>query len=425
MKKWILLFGWWLIVPRVLPAQTLPRVTLQQCLQEAVRHFPVQKQLALNRHRNDLEQQNLKKNYLPQLNLNGQASYQSDVTKVPMPPVPGFDIPVIGKDWYKINFDLDQMIWDGGFTKNREAVRQAGYLLADQQVKVKTFNLKKQVSLLYFNILFLQANIDALQVLTADLDARIKEARAAVKNGVLLPSDVDVLEVNRKIARQQIIEKKADQRGLLGSLNRLTHMPLTDARQLLTPQVKLPGLRFENHRPEYQLLALRQKEITAMEKLTAVKRMPVFKLFGQAGYGRPGYDMLNNNFDTYYMAGIRLHWNIYDWNRTKNEKEILQIQSDILQTEKENFNQSLQAELEKLKSNILKFETLMKSDRDILQLQNKVVAAAGSKLKNGTLTATAYLIELNKEVKARLTLQAHRLQLLFAKYQYLTALGDL
>ena len=426
MKKLIFLFGWGILFPALLSAQKAPAgISLQQCLQEAVKHFPVQKQLPLNRQQYDLEQQNLKKNYLPQLNLNGQASYQSDVTKVPMPPVPGFDLPVISKDWYKINFDLDQMIWDGGFTKNQQAVRLAGYRLADQQVKLKTFNLKKQVSVLYFKILFLQANIRALQVLVSDLDARIQEARAAVKNGVLLPADVDALEVNQKLAQQQIIEKKADQKGLLGSLNRLTHLHLTDARQLLTPQVSLPSYDFVNHRPEYEMMTLQQQKISAQQKLTAVKRLPVFKLFGQAGYGRPGYDMLNNNFDTYYMAGIRLHWNIYDWNRTKNQKQILRIQSDVLQTEKENFDQSLQAELEKLKSNILKFETLMKSDRDILRLQNKVVSAAGSKLKNGTITATAYLIELNKEVKAQLTLQAHKLQLVFAKYQYMTALGNL
>ncbi len=153
--------------------------------------------------------------------------------------------------------------------------------------------------------------------------------------------------------------------------------------------------------------------------------MPVFKLFGQAGYGRPGYDMLNNNFKTYYMAGVRLHWNIFDWNHTRNEKQILNIQSEIVRTEQQTFNQSLRADLEKQLSNIHKFEKLIKTDQAILQLQKHVVTAADNKLKNGTITTTSYLIELNKEVKAQLTMQAHKLQLLFAKYQYLTAIGNL
>ncbi len=412
--------------PAVLPAQEQPsKVSLQYCLQQAVKHFPVTQQLQLNQNKYRLQQQNTKKNYLPSLNLNGQASYQSDVTKVPMPSVPGFDIPVIDKDWYKINLDLEQFVWDGGLTKNQKAVETADYRLADQQVQVKTYNLKKQVNLLYFNILFLQASLDALHVLVSDLDARIKEAEAALKNGVLLPADVDALKVNKKMAEQQIIEKTEDQKGLIASLNRLTGLHIASAKQMQVPEVQITSYTFVNNRPEYKLLDLQKNKLSTLQKMTTVKRMPVFKVFGQAGYGRPGYDMLNPDFDTYYKIGLALHWNIFDWNRVKHEKQILTIQSDILKTEQENFDKSLRAQLEKLLAGIHKVEKLIATDHDIVQLQKNVVAAAGNKLKNGTITATTYLIELNKEVKAELTMQAHKLQLQFAKNQYLTALGDL
>lgn len=415
-----------LFFPAILSAQEKQqKFTLQQCLQEAVKHFPTQKQFQLNQSRYALQEDNIKKNYLPQMNLNGQASYQSDVTKVPLPPIPGFDMPVINKDWYKINFDLDQLIWDGGLTKSQKQVQTADYKISDQQVKIKTFELKKQVNILYFNILFLQANLDALHVLVSDLDARIKDAKAAQRNGILLQADVDALKVNKKLAEQQIIEKAGDQKGLIASMNQLTHLKIASAKELMTPEVSITSYTFVNNRPEYQLLNLQKSKLTALEKMTTVKRMPVFKLFGQAGYGRPGYDFLNDKFNTYYMAGVRLHWNIFDWNRVKHEKQILNIQSDIILTEQETFNQSLRAELDKQLAGIQKFEKLIKTDKEILQLQKNVVDAADNKLKNGTITATSYLIELNKDVKAQLTMEAHKLQLLFAKYQYLTAIGNL
>ncbi len=426
MNKTILYISLILFFPAILSAQEKQqKFSLQQCLKEAVKNFPTQKQLQLNQSKYTLEENNIKKNYLPQMNLNGQASYQSDVTKVPAPPISGFDMPVISKDWYKINFDLDQLIWDGGLTKNQKEVQTADYKISDQQVKIKTFELKKQVNILYFNILFLQANLNALHVLVNDLDARIKDAEAALRNGILLQSDVDALKVNKKIAEQQIIEKSEDQKGLIGSMNQLTHLNISSAKELLIPKANITAYTFVNNRPEYKMLGLQKSKLSALEKMTNVKRMPIFKIFGQAGYGRPGYDMLNNNFDTYYMAGIRLHWNIFDWNRVKHEKQILSIQSDIIQTEQETFNQSLRASLEKQLSGIQKFEKLIKTDKDILVLQKNVVDAANNKLKNGTITTTSYLIELNKEVKAQLTMQAHKLQLLFAKYQYLTAIGNL
>lgn len=415
-----------LFFPTMLFAQqNLPKVSLQQCLREAVNHYPTQKQFQLNQSKYVLEEKNIKKNYLPQLNLNGQASHQSDVTKVPLPPVQGFNIPVLSKDWYKVNFDLDQLVWDGGFTKYQKSLQTAEYKISDQQVKIKIFDLKKRITVLYFNILFLQANLNALHVLVSDLDARIKDAEAAVKNGVLLPADVDALKVNKKLAQQQIIEKTADQKGLLASLNQFTHLNIVSAGQLTIPAVKITSYTFVNNRPDYKMLGLQKSKLMVLKKMTRVKHMPVFKLFGQAGYGRPGYDMLNNNFKTYYMAGVRLHWNIFDWNHTRNEKQILNIQSEIVRTEQQTFNQSLRADLEKQLSNIHKFEKLIKTDQAILQLQKHVVTAADNKLKNGTITTTSYLIELNKEVKAQLTMQAHKLQLLFAKYQYLTAIGNL
>ena len=426
MNKTIFYIGLILFFPAILIAQEgQQKFSLQQCLQEAVKHFPTQKQFQLNQSKYALEQNNIKKNYLPQMNLNGQASYQSDVTKVPSPPIPGFDMPVISKDWYKINFDLDQLIWDGGLTKSQKELQTADYKISDQQVKIKTFALKKQVNILYFNILFLQANLDALHVLVNDLNARIKEAEVAQQNGTLLQADVDALKVNQMLAEQQIIEKAGDQKGLIASLNQLTRLKIISAKELITPKARITSYTFVNNRLEYQLFNLQKSKLTALEKMTTVKRMPVFKLFGQAGYGRPGYDLLNDKFDTYYMAGVRLHWNIFDWNRAKHEKQILNIQSDIIHTEQETFNQSLRAELDKQLAGIQKFEKLIKTDKEILQLQKNVVDAAGNKLKNGTITATSYLIELNKDVKAQLTMQAHKLQLLFAKYQYLTAIGNL
>jgi len=426
MNKAIFYIGLLLLFPAFLFAQERQqKFTLQQCLQEAVKHFPTQKQFLLNQNKHILQESNIKKNYLPQLNLNGQASYQSDVTKVPIPPIPNFEMPVISKKWYKINFDLDQIIWDGGITKNKQQLETVDYKISDQQVKIKIFDLKKQVNIMYFNILFLQANLDALHVLIKDLDARIKDAETALKSGILLPSDVDVLKVNKKLAEQQVIEKQEDQKGFIASLNQFTRLNITSAKELVTPKITLADYTFVNNRPEYKLLSLQKTKFSALEKMTATKRMPVFKLFGQAGYGRPGYDLLNDKFDTYYMVGVRLHWNIFDWNHVKQEKQIFNIQSDIINTEQETFDQSLRAELEKRRAGIQKFVRLISADKEILQLQQSVVSAANNKLKNGTITATSYLIELNKEVNAQLTMQAHKLQLLFAKYQYITAIGNL
>ncbi|MBE0649261.1 MAG: TolC family protein [Bacteroidales bacterium] len=424
MKKQILLLGF--LVGAVIPlwSQNLQPVSLQECLQKAVENFPKEKQLQYNQQTYQLKEEILNKNYLPSLNLNGQASHQSDVTSISIP-LPGVNIPTISKNMYKMNLDLQQLIWDGGMTSSQKKLENNSYQISDQQVKISTYQQKQRVAILYFNILFQQQNLKVLHVLLQDLNARITDAQAGLANGAILASDVDVLKVSQMQTQQAIIENQEDTKGLLDEMDELTGIKIQSANQLKTPEFEETQFPFENNRPEFRLLTLQQNNIKDLKKIYTAKRMPTLAAFGQAGYGRPGYNMLNNDFKTYYMFGVQLHWNIFDWNHVKKEKQVLSIQKNILQTEKETFDQNLRVEYKKQLAAIEKYQKLVNTDQQIVNLQDQVVTTSQTKLKNGTITPADYLIQLNKKIKAMLTMDAHHLQLLFTKYQYLTAIGNL
>jgi outer membrane protein TolC len=135
--------------------------------------------------------------------------------------------------------------------------------------------------------------------------------------------------------------------------------------------------------------------------------------------------MLNTEFDTYFKVEARMVWNIWDWGKIKREKQVIDLQSQIISTQKETFNQELKASLSQRIAEIEKYEKLIVNDQLIADLQGNVVKTADFQLKDGTITSTNYVIELNKLIKAQLNLEAHKLQLVFAKYQYITALGNL
>ena len=421
MRKYVLIILFFTTIVQV-DAQT---ISLKVCQDSAVKNYPNIRQILLNSETYELNIKNIKTNYYPKLNLNGQASYQSEVTKIPEMPLPAFDVPEISKDWYKINLDIEQMIYDGGITAGQKKVEVARHEISDQKIEVELYGLKERINQLFFNILFLRKNIEVLHVLHQNLETRIKDALVAFNNGMLLSSDVDALRVELYRAEQKITEKNEDLSALVASLNELTHLIILSADELIIPDIKLDNFDFINNRPEYVLLGKQQLQVLALKSLTKSKRNPVFMAFGQAGYGRPGYDMLNNNFDDYYMIGARLHWNIWDWGKVKREKQVFDIQNNIINAQRETFNQNLKADLHKRIADIEKYEKIIGRDEDIVQLQNNVVKTVDHQLKNGTITSTTYLIELNKMLEARLNLEAHKLQLIYAKYQYLTSIGNL
>jgi outer membrane protein TolC len=264
-----------------------------------------------------------------------------------------------------------------------------------------------------------------LILLKDNLIAKLSEVESGVANGAILASNADIINAEIIDVEQKISETEIGITALFKSLNELTGFNLTQETELVVPNPEININTFKNNRLEYSLMSLQQSKLTALKESVSTKRLPRLLAFGQAGYGRPGYDMLNDRFDDFYMIGLRLNWNIFDWNHTKNEKKILDIQNDIVTTNKEAFDKNLRVELQSRIAEVRKFEEMIKRDNEIIELRKKIVKAYSSQLDNGVITSTEYLMQANEEAKASLNLQTHKIRLIKAKLDYLAALGNL
>src|SRR5690606_8310507 len=94
-----------------------------------------------------------------------------------------------------------------------------------------------------------------------------------------------------------------------------------------------PALR----RPELDWYEQQQHGIDVARKGLAAKHRPQVGLFVQAGVGRPGLNMLSNDFDMYYYGGIRLTVPISGFYTLKKEKAILDISEAAIEVHRETF----------------------------------------------------------------------------------------
>ena len=69
--------------------------------------------------------------------------------------------------------------------------------------------------------------------------------------------------------------------------------------------------------------------------------------------------MLNNSFEAFYVTGIRLNWTLFDWNKTKKEKEVLEISKQLIASEKETFQLNLNRQLQETDFEIQKINHLI------------------------------------------------------------------
>ena len=154
------------------------------------------------------------------------------------------------------------------------------------------------------------------------------------------------------------------------------------------------------------------------------KRLPKAFGFATLGYGNPpGNNFFKDEFAPYYVVGAAIKWNIFDWNKAKNEKQILSLQKNIIETRENDLTDNLNRLLEAKKAEILSLQSLIKSDEELILIRKRISASAGSQYENGTITATDYLNELNSEQQALINFEIHKINLAMAKVEYYNISG--
>ncbi|MES1226390.1 MAG: TolC family protein, partial [Bacteroidota bacterium] len=176
-------------------------------------------------------------------------------------------------------------------------------------------------------------------------------------------------------------------------------------------------------RAELKLFTDQTKLFAGQEGLIKAKNLPKANVFAQAGYGRPGLNMLQNDFATYYIGGLRLNWNFGGLYTAKKEKQLLQVNKRMVDVQKELFVLNTNTQLKQQQSEVEKLQQLITADNEIIDLRVQVKDAAKAQLENGVITANDYLREVNAEDQSRQTLITHNLQLLQAQINYQTISG--
>jgi len=407
MKTIKLLFIILLLPVQILMAQEA--VTLEQCQNWARENHPVLKQLDLYQQILDLKNENNATSLLPQVNLNGQATYQSDVTKIGIS-IPNMNIPTVDKDQYKVYLDLKQTIWDGGLSKAKELINNAENAGNLQQAEVELYQVKEKVNQFFFTSFLIQENLKILEKKTETLGERRKILESAVNNGMVLSSELDQLLAELIKTEQLVIELKSNKETVLYALSILTGKTTEQLNNLKLPE-KLAVTNLPLKRPELDLFSKQNELLNANSEILQKQRNPKLFGFGQAGYGKPGLNMLNNEFDTYYLVGVGFSWNVLDWKTTSRQKQMIKLQQDIVQTKQESFVRNIDLATDQQNKQINQIAELLKTDQELIVIRERITKTSASKLENGVINMADYIQDLNAETTARLILETRKIQL--------------
>ena len=396
-------------------------ITLEQCYQWSRENYPLIKKQELIKKAEQYTTENALKGWLPQVNITAQATYQNDVTQFPVK-LPNVNVEPLSKDQYKAYADVSQTIYDGGNIRNQKNLAKIQSEVQTIQTEVELDKLKERINQLYFGILQTNKQWTQLQFTKLDIKEGIKKAEAQLKNGVIFRSNLDVLKAELVKIEQKEIELQAIKQNFVQMLSYFIKKNIDENTQLETPEKIL--LTKNNNRSELKLFDAQKQLLETQRKIINTKNTPKLGAFFQGGYGKPGFNMLKNEFDLFYIGGIRLNIPISGFYTQKNDLALLENQSQEIEIQRENFlfNQNF-IEIQQ-RNDLEKIQNLIDKDNELIELRKNIKTASLAQLENGVINTNDYLREVTAEEQAILTKITHEIQYLLTQYNLKAQLNN-
>ena len=400
------------------------QTTLDECIGWAYDNYPQIKEMSLIEMTKGIDLKNAAYAWLPHLNISGKATWQSEVVEMPMD-IPGMDIN-IPHDQYGLTAEFTQQIWDGGTSRSQKELAEAGAEVKKTQMETNLWSIRSRVQNVFLGIILIDKQLELNRLLRESLERSSEEVKSRMEAGVALPSDLDQVSVNILSCLQQRASLDADRKSYVKILGLLTGRDMTDV-ELAVPQDAVnyvdDGARDFETRPEMAFYAaqLKQNEFQRRQLNTLIS--PKLNLSLQGGYGRPGMNMLSGDFSGYFVAGLKLQWNIGALYTRGLDKRRVNADAQKIDLTRKSFILNSSVEAEQKNNAILKARDVLEKDSEIIGLRQRIRASGENQYREGTIKMNDYLSMLDEEYKAKANESMHEVQLMMAVYDMKNTIG--
>lgn len=387
------------------------QITVEECYELAEKNYPQVKKASLIEKSYEYTISNANMGYVPKIIFSGRASYQSDVTKIPFD-FPG--IPTLSNDQYRIAVDVVQPLWDGGKISAEKSRIESEKKVEQDSLNVQLYSLKSRINQLFFGILLIDEQIKQNDIYIQDILRTYKTVENSIKNGVAKRSDLDRVKLEQIKAEQRKQQLLSAKKSYVILLEAITGRKIDGP--LKRPEVYEP-VDYTIYRPELKLFSSQSEMLESQKKMVKSSYMPVFDVFFTAGYGRPGFDMLQDTFQTYYIAGVQFQWPLMGFYTADKTNKLIDLNKMKINVDKETFLFNVNQDIAKQKNEIERIKKLIVYDNEIIELRRNIRKSSINAVKGGTMSVNDYMEEVSAEHVAVQTKILHEIELINAVYE--------
>ncbi|MCL1850133.1 MAG: TolC family protein [Bacteroidetes bacterium] len=390
-------------------------LTLSECYEKTEKNYPLIQQLELIDMSEKYNLQNISRAWIPQFQLFGKASLQSDAPSLSVPPPINLSVDV-PKDQYQAYLQMNQIIWDGGQIRSAKQTIKAATDVQRKQNEVDMYALRGRVNDLFFGIILYDSQIEQINVNLQELQRNLDKVISYAELGFANESDIDAVKVEQITAEQHLIQLATMREAFVAMLSAFMGEDLAPDILLQKPEmITVPN---NNYRLELQLFDASIAALKIQNTQILTKNMPKIGFFAQGGLARPGLNMFDTDGKLYAIGGVQLNWGFGNLYTLKNEKRIIENNINNIEINRKVFllNQSIQIKQQNAIAE--QYRKILSSDDEIIRMRASIYKASEAKTENGTMSITDLMRDLNME-------HAAKAQKIIHEIQYIKALYDL
>lgn len=402
------------------------QVTLEECRQKAVQNHPSIQMYDLIDATRDFSISNASRQWLPQIRIGTLAGVVNNVPSLDdfLDGVNDSDLKQSIKDSftdmglkdpsnyvYKVEAELNQIIYDGGSTKTARQKAQTRAELQKAETDVTCDQIQSKVDEVFFSILLLEKRIMGVNSKIKVLEAARNNTLDAFNNGSARQSELDELDAAKIEAEQQLIELESNADSFRKVLSLLT------GEDMSTDELLVPSLPEQVRVDPRTSMLDKQQELLSVEKQELdVMLRPTLSFFADTYYGYPNLniiqDLLSENPKFNAYVGLKLSWNLSAFYTRKNDLGILSASRDRINVQKNILVRDIQLQNTSVNSELQRLGKSIQKDKELVILRERIRKNAELSYSQGTIKASDLISVVNDEYQAALNAEIHEIEIL-------------
>jgi len=323
---------------------------------------------------------------------------------------------------------LTQFIFNPQLNYGLNALAINAQIVAVQE-KIAFQEVHYQVSNTLFGLQAINQQLAYLQKNEKNMDELIRNMELMQQQGLIIPTEVDKLKINRNSITNGIIKLENTRLQLNQLLSILVGFPEGTTLTIASDEIiSNPTITEQTNalRPELELIQLQKQMNMEERKGTYMAYLPTLSFYGAYNYN---YNMKpEDDFRTGIPSaflGLRLDWTLFDGFEKKNKLKVNAYNKEKIQNQELLATQQLNLATANAKREAELQTANLEMNKEQLRLSERVYDAAKAQFKAGTISTNELLQADNGLQQAQSSLVGAYLSLRQAELSYLKSISQL